>query len=48
MTREEIERKAFGLMSPVLGSARTHALIEAIWSIEQCADVRALRPLLIA
>ena len=46
MSRAEIEHKADSLMSPVLGAARSRSLIDAVWNIDACEDVRALRPLL--
>lgn len=46
MDRREIEQKASDLMRPVLGARRTAALIEAIWTIDTCQDIRELQPLL--
>jgi len=46
MTRDEIEAKALDLMVPILGARRARSLCEAIWNLEQLADLRSLRPLL--
>jgi hypothetical protein len=45
MTKEEVEEKCFGLLRPILKKKRARALIDAIWTIEQMEDVKALRPL---
>jgi len=47
METAEVEEKAHGLMTPVLGTGRTKDLIRAIADIESLAKVRDLRPLLI-
>ncbi|MEX2642120.1 MAG: MmgE/PrpD family protein [Acetobacterales bacterium] len=46
MTRDQVADKARELMAPVLGAARSSALIDGIWNIDGVADVRELRPLL--
>jgi 2-methylcitrate dehydratase PrpD len=46
MTRDDVTRKALGLLAPVLGPARARELIEVLWAIEQVGDVRELRRLL--
>lgn len=48
MEREEVDAKAFDLMSPILGADRGRRLIETIWSIEAVSNVQTLRPLLTA
>ncbi len=45
MTKEEVEEKCFGLLRPILKKKRARGLIDAIWTIEQMEDVKALRPL---
>jgi 2-methylcitrate dehydratase PrpD len=46
MTREQVTRKASDLMTPYLGQEKCGRLIEAIFDLENLADIRALRPLL--
>jgi len=46
MTRAEVDEKCYHLMVPVLGRKRARALCDAVWNIERCRNVRALRPLL--
>ena len=46
MTRQEVEDKAVDLIAPVLGSARTRKLVNAIWSLEKRRNVCTLRQLL--
>jgi 2-methylcitrate dehydratase PrpD len=46
MTRGEVDAKAYDLMAPVIGKKRARRLCDAVWSLEQLRDVRALRPLL--
>ncbi len=46
MTRAEVDEKAYYLMVPVLGEAKSRALCDAAWDIEAIADIRELRPLL--
>ena len=46
MPRSEVVDKAKDLMSPVLGSANTGKLIDALLALETVKDIRALRPLL--
>jgi 2-methylcitrate dehydratase PrpD len=45
MTKEEVEEKCFGLLRPILKKKRARGLIDAIWTLEQMDDVKALRPL---
>jgi 2-methylcitrate dehydratase PrpD len=45
MSRDEVIEKARDLMKPYLGSA-TSRLIDALLSVENLSDIRALRPLL--
>ena len=47
METREVEEKARGLMTPILGSERTGALINAVAEIEALTDTRDLRPLLV-
>ncbi|HKA41855.1 MAG TPA: MmgE/PrpD family protein [Burkholderiales bacterium] len=46
MTRAEVDEKAYHLMAPILGKARTRKLCDAVWASERMKDARALRPLL--
>jgi 2-methylcitrate dehydratase PrpD len=46
MARAEVIDKARDLMAPVLGDSTSARLIEAVYSLETMANVRALRPLL--
>jgi 2-methylcitrate dehydratase PrpD len=46
MTKAEVETKALDLMAPVLGAARTKALIKSIDHIEALGPISRLRPLL--
>jgi hypothetical protein len=41
-----LNEKVRGLMTPVLGTGRTEALIERVHALEELADVRDLRRLL--
>jgi 2-methylcitrate dehydratase PrpD len=43
LTRAEEEEKALDLIVPVLGKARSRALLNKLWNIEYLKDVRALR-----
>ncbi len=43
MSRDEVEHKARELMSPILGSERTTALIAAVWELENVGNVSELR-----
>jgi 2-methylcitrate dehydratase PrpD len=45
LTREEEEEKALDLMTPVLGRARSRALLDELWDFERVSDVRRLRRL---
>jgi hypothetical protein len=46
MTREDVESKARGLMTPVLGADRTAGLIEGLGHLDGVDDVRYLTSLL--
>jgi len=46
MTRAEVDEKAWHLMAPILGKARSRRLCDAVWNLERLKDARALRPLL--
>ena len=46
MSRDEVVAKATDLMTPVLGDARTRALIGRLMTVDGLSDVRALRPML--
>ena len=46
MSRDEVIDKARDLMAPVLGDDRSERLIETVYAIEEMADVRGLRALL--
>ena len=48
MTREQVAQKSRDLLLPVIGARRTERLIQTVWAIERVADVRKLRPLLMA
>lgn len=45
LTREEEEEKALDLIAPVLGKARTKALLAALWNVDGLKSVRPLRKL---
>ena len=45
MTTEEIEAKAFGLISAAFGEPRASAILRAIATLETVADVTTLRRL---
>src|SRR5689334_18069815 len=45
MTRGEVDAKAYDLIAPVIGKKRARRLCDAVWSLEQLRDIRALRPL---
>jgi 2-methylcitrate dehydratase PrpD len=45
VTREEEEEKALDLIAPVLGAARSRALLDELWRFESVTDVRRLRRL---
>jgi 2-methylcitrate dehydratase PrpD len=45
MTDAQLDAKFHGLSDPVLGAAKTTALIEACWSVSQAGDLRALAAL---
>jgi 2-methylcitrate dehydratase PrpD len=42
-TREDVDRKAFGLLAPVLGEANAQQLIEVLWNIDTLENIRDLR-----
>ena len=46
MTRDEVDAKAYDLIAPVHGKARARRLCDAIWNVEQLANVAKLRALL--
>ena len=46
MTRAEVDEKCYDLMVPIIGKTRARKLCDAVWHLEQCRDVRSLRPLL--
>ena len=48
MTRAELEEKCLGLTASILGLRRARTLMKTVWNIEQLANVRALRSLLMA
>lgn len=48
MSRREVEDKVRDLLIPLMGDTRAEELIAAVWSIEGCADLRELRPLLMS
>jgi len=43
MTREDVDRKAFDLLTPVLGKASAQELIDTVWQIGSLNDIRGLR-----
>ena len=43
MTREDVDRKAFGLLAPVLGKANAQQLIDVLWNIDALENIRDLR-----
>lgn len=45
LTPEEEEEKALDLIVPILGKARSAALLGELWNLEKIADVRSLRAL---
>ena len=45
LTREEEEEKALDLLQPILGKAKSRALLDALWDIDKLKDVRGLRQL---
>jgi 2-methylcitrate dehydratase PrpD len=46
MSREEVVAKALDLMAPVLGTERADAVADCIMTLEEVADLAALKPLL--
>ena len=46
MTRKDVEAKARGLLTPMLGKTGARRLINAIWSLEEMTDLRQLHSLL--
>jgi hypothetical protein len=43
MTREDVDRKASGLLAPVLGKANAQQLIDVLWNIDGLENIRDLR-----
>ncbi|MGZ8269128.1 MAG: MmgE/PrpD family protein [Burkholderiales bacterium] len=43
MTREQVAEKSRDLLLPAIGARKTEQLIDAVWRIEELADVRKLR-----
>ena len=48
LSTERVNAKARDLIAPVLGATRTERLIERVNTLEALADMRELRPLLVA
>ena len=48
MSREDVESKARELIAPVLGSAKTSALVELVWRIDQLSDAGVLAAAMVA
>jgi 2-methylcitrate dehydratase PrpD len=46
MTRAEVGEKSYDLIAPVIGKTRARKLCDAIWRLNNLADIRDLRPLL--
>jgi 2-methylcitrate dehydratase PrpD len=46
LSAEAVEAKARSLIEPVLGSARTTSVLQAVAALDEVSDVRDLRPLL--
>ncbi len=46
MDKQEVEDKAFDLLSGPLGESKARDLIDRIWNIEQVANMCELRPML--
>ncbi len=46
MTRAEVDEKCFHLMAPILGKKRARLLCDTVWTLEDVASMRDLRPLL--
>ncbi|MFC1965592.1 MmgE/PrpD family protein [Chloroflexota bacterium] len=46
MTTEEVEKKCWELLIPILGKNRSQQLIDKVWNLEKVSDIRHLRPLL--
>jgi 2-methylcitrate dehydratase PrpD len=46
MSNQEVEDKAFDLLASPLGQNKARDLIDRIWNLEQVANIRDLRPLL--
>ncbi|WP_179283239.1 hypothetical protein [Bordetella genomosp. 9] len=38
--------KAMGLLTPVLGEARSRRLCDTVWALEKCQDARAFTALM--
>ena len=48
MNRAEVDEKGFHLMAPIIGKARARRLCDTVWTLDDVASVRSLRPLLSA
>ena len=46
MTRDEVDAKAYDLISPVFGRTRARRLCDAVWALERMANIAKLRTLL--
>ena len=46
MTRAEVDEKAYHLLEPILGKARSRKLCDAVWALDGLSSMRKLRPLL--
>lgn len=46
MTRGEVQEKCHGFMAPVIGKTNADKLCATVWTMENVADIRQLRPLL--
>jgi hypothetical protein len=43
MSREDVTRKALGLLVPVLGQTAAQDLADVLWNLEKLENVRELR-----
>ena len=46
MTRAEVDAKAYDLIAPVFGNRRARRLCDAVWALDEMADIAKLRTLL--
>lgn len=46
MSRREVEQKSLDLIYPVLGKDKAERLLDALWTLEQCPDLRLLNSLM--